>query len=99
MSFNHINVSKAKLGTVIFQPHTWVEKSGVEKSRVEKFMVEKSGVEKFGAGKFMVENFFHLNEKLKIQSETESNVDCQSRRQENLEEMQIRCGFGSFNPK
>ena len=41
----------------------------------------------------------HLNEKLKIQSETESNVDWQRRRQGNLEEMQIRCGFGSFNPK
>ena len=41
----------------------------------------------------------HLNEKLKIQSETESNVDWQRGRQGNLKGMQIRCGFGSFSPK
>jgi hypothetical protein len=37
-----------------------------------------------------LQNSTDLNEKLKIQSATESNVDCQRRRQENLEEMQIR---------
>ena len=46
-----------------------------------------------------LQNSVHLNEKLKIQSETESNVDWQRGRQGNLKGMQIRGGFGSFNPK
>ena len=41
----------------------------------------------------------YLNEKSKIQSKTESNVDWQGGRQGNLKGMQIRCGFESFNPK
>ena len=41
----------------------------------------------------------HLNEKSKVQSKTESNVDWQRGRQGNLKGMQIRRGFWSFNPK
>ena len=41
----------------------------------------------------------NLNVRLNIQSETESNVDWQRGGQGNLKGMQIRCGFGSFNPK
>ena len=48
---------------------------------------------------YWLQTSVHLNEKSKVQSKTESNVDWQRGRQGNLKGMQIRCGFGSFNPK